>query len=165
MQASLATIQRLSSGDADLAERLNALFGEVFEDFASYQARRPGHDYLEKLLAKEDMFAMVALVREEVVGGLVAYELPKLESDRSEIYIYDLAVRETYRRQGVATQLIRELQEIARARGAWVIYVQADYGDEPALALYRKLGTQEEVLHFDIEVCRSAPLPVSASGD
>jgi hypothetical protein len=26
----------------------------------------------------------------------------------------------------------------------------ADYGDDPAIALYTKLGVREEVLHFDI---------------
>jgi aminoglycoside 3-N-acetyltransferase I len=36
------------------------------------------------------------------------------------------------------------------SRGAWVIYVQADYGDDPAIALYSKLGTREDVMHFDI---------------
>jgi hypothetical protein len=30
------------------------------------------------------------------------------------------------------------------------IYGQADYGDEPAIALYEKLGTREDVMHFDI---------------
>jgi aminoglycoside 3-N-acetyltransferase I len=30
--------------------------------------------------------------------------------------------------------------------------VQADHGDDPAIALYTKLGTREDVLHFDIEV-------------
>ncbi len=54
------------------------------------------------------------------------------------------------RRQGIATALIAELQGIAAAFGAWVIYVQADYGDEPAIALYEKLGTREDVMHFDI---------------
>ncbi|MFN3510644.1 MAG: AAC(3)-I family aminoglycoside 3-N-acetyltransferase, partial [Tsuneonella troitsensis] len=39
---------------------------------------------------------------------------------------------------------------IAREMGAWVIYVQADHGDDPAIALYTKLGTREDVLHFDI---------------
>lgn len=34
-------------------------------------------------------------------------------------------------------------------RGAFVIFVQADPGDEPAIALYTKLGTREAVLHFD----------------
>ena len=36
------------------------------------------------------------------------------------------------------------------ARGAYVIFVQADIIDEPAIALYSKLGAREEVLHFDI---------------
>ena len=50
----------------------------------------------------------------------------------------------------VATTLIRRLQEIAAARGAWVIYVQADYGDDPAVALYTGLGVREDVMHFDL---------------
>jgi aminoglycoside 3-N-acetyltransferase I len=54
------------------------------------------------------------------------------------------------RREGVASALIEELQRIATDIGAWVIYVQADYGDEPAIALYEKLGTREDVMHFDI---------------
>ena len=96
------------------------------------------------------MIVLVALIKDRVVGGLVAYELEKFEQPRSEIYIYDLAVDESWRRQGVATALIDELRRIARERGAWVIFVQGDYGDDPALALYGKLGTREEVLHFDI---------------
>jgi aminoglycoside 3-N-acetyltransferase I len=31
-------------------------------------------------------------------------------------------------------------------------YVQADQGDNPAIALYTKLGVREDVLHFDIPV-------------
>ena len=46
------------------------------------------------------------------------------------------------------------LQAIATERGAYVVFVQADTGEEDAAttALYSKLGTREEVLHFDIEV-------------
>lgn len=33
-----------------------------------------------------------------------------------------------------------------------MIYVQADRGDDPAIALYDKLGAREGVLHFDIPV-------------
>ena len=53
---------------------------------------------------------------------------------------------------GIATALIGHLCEITRLRGASVVYVQADYGDEPAIALYEKLGVHEAVLHFDIGV-------------
>ncbi|MEA5606359.1 GNAT family N-acetyltransferase [Nostoc sp. UHCC 0252] len=88
----------------------------------------------------------------EVVGGLTAYELKKFEQERSEIYIYDLAVAAAHRRQGIATALIQKLKEVAAAYGAYVIFVQADIGDDPAIKLYTKLGAREDVLHFDIAV-------------
>src|SRR5690606_7825248 len=100
--------------------------------------------------ANPHVIALVAECGSEVVGGLVAYELPKLERRRSEVYLYDLAVAEAWRRQGIATRLIDTLRGIAREQGAWVVFVQADHGDEPAIALYTKLGVREDVLHFDL---------------
>ena len=96
------------------------------------------------------MIALVAELGNDVVGGLVAYELPKLERRRSEVYLYDLAVAASHRRRGIATRLIDALRAIAREQGAWVVYVQADHGDEPAIALYTKLGVREDVMHFDL---------------
>ena len=94
---------------------------------------------------------MVALVEGEVVGGIAAYEMEKLELERSEIYLYDLAVLESHRRRHIATHLIDALREIAVERGAWVVFVQADHGADPAITLYTGLGTREDVLHFDIK--------------
>src|SRR4028119_1866347 len=74
--------------------------------------------------ARERVVALAALAGDEVVGGLVAYELDKFERARREVYIYDLAVAEEHRRRGIATALIGRLREIAAQRGAWVIYVQ-----------------------------------------
>ena len=59
---------------------------------------------------------------------------------------------EAERRKGVARGLILELKRIAKQRGAYVIYVQADRGDLPAIALYESLGTREDVHHFDFLV-------------
>jgi aminoglycoside 3-N-acetyltransferase I len=87
-----------------------------------------------------------------VVGGLAAYVLEKFERERSEVYIYDLAVAVPHRRRGVATQLIISLERIAKQKGAYVMFVQADSGDEPAIRLYESLGTREDVHHFDIKV-------------
>ena len=92
---------------------------------------------------------------ESLSADFVAYELEKFEQARRELYIYDLAVAVAHRRRGIATALIQRLQEIASDRDAWVIFIQADYGDEPAIALYSKLGTREDVLHFDIDVTAS----------
>jgi len=126
------------------------VFGEAFGDVATYSGARPSVAYLELLLASDTFIALAALNGGEVVGGLAAYELRKFEQERREIYIYDLAVAAAHRRQGIATALIRELQAIAAERGAYVIYVQADKVDAPAIELYSKMGVREEVLHFDI---------------
>jgi aminoglycoside 3-N-acetyltransferase I len=147
-----ATITQLTPDDLPLMRTLNALFAEAFDDPASYSAKPPSDAYLQAQLGKQHVIVLTASIGDTVAGGLVAYELDKLEQARSEVYIYDLAVAENFRRRGVATALIRRLQDIAAERGAWVVYVQADYGDEPAIALYSGLGEREEVMHFDIPV-------------
>jgi aminoglycoside 3-N-acetyltransferase I len=150
-------ISRLGAADGAKMRRLNALFAEAFEDTEHYASNPPAASYLAAQLANPAVIVLVAeAVDGSLTGGLVAYELPKLEQARSEIYIYDLAVAESHRRQGIASALIARLRAIARERGAWVVYVQADYGDEPAIALYTKLGTREDVMHFDIAVGEEA---------
>jgi ribosomal protein S18 acetylase RimI-like enzyme len=143
-------IRRLDTDALGLTEGMLTLFGEAFGDMPTYVESRPDAEYLRRVLGQEHVIALVALKDDRVVGALVAYDLPKFEQTRSEIYLYDLAVDEAHRRQGIATGLIRELQRIAAARRAWVIFVQADYGDDAAVALYTKLGTREDVMHFDM---------------
>lgn len=144
-------IKRILPGDAALCEQLNVLFASAFDDADHYLSAKPEASYFADVLAKPHIIPLVATLKGDVIGGLVAYELDKLEQQRCEIYIYDLAVDARFRQRGVATQLIEFLRKIARERGAWVIYVQADYGDDPAVALYTKLGKREDVMHFDIE--------------
>lgn len=145
-------MHQLGPDDVGLMEALLATFGEAFDEAETYGGNRPSTGYLQRLLGSDDFIALAALKSGQVVGGLAAYELKKFEQERSEIYIYDLAVAVAYRRKGIATALIRELKEIAAARAAYVVFVQADIGDEPAIALYTKLGVREDVLHFDIAV-------------
>ena len=146
----MIAIHRLGPDDGEAMRALNRLFARVFDDLESYGSAPPTDEYLRRVLGSDTVIALVAERLGELAGGLVAYVLPKLEQERGEIYIYDLAVLEEHRRQGVATALIGELQSMASQIGAWVVYVQADHGDEPAIALYTKLGLREDVMHFDI---------------
>lgn len=152
------SIRLLTPDDITLMEALSAMFGRAFGDLETYTGNRPGADYLRRLLGSGSFIALAAMKDSEVVGGLAAYELTKFEQERSEIYVYDLAVLESHRRQGIATALFETLKKIGEARGAYVIFVQADTSpeDAPAIALYSKLGTREEVLHFDIPIAGSA---------
>jgi aminoglycoside 3-N-acetyltransferase I len=144
--------KKLESADVVAFKNLLKVFGEAFKEPHTYQDAVPSGAYLEKMLAGENFIVVVASSGKEVVGGLAAYVLEKFERERKEIYIYDLAVREDHRMKGVATALIGKLKEIARERGAYIIYVQADPEDLPAIKLYESLGIKEEVFHFDIPV-------------
>ena len=148
-------VRQLTGSDIRQLRELNLLFGEAFADPQTYAAEPPGDEYLGEWLAEPHVVVLVALVGTRVAGGLVAYELRKFERQRSEIYIYDLAVAEPFRRRGIASELLRHTRRIAAERGASSVFVQADYVDGPAIALYTKFGSREEVLHFDIEPPRS----------
>lgn len=147
-------IRQIFPEDVALLQDLLVVFGTAFDDLDTYTRKRPQVDYLRRLLASDYFIALVALKNTEIVGGIAAYELRKFEQERSEIYIYDLAVASAHRREGIATMMIGELKKIAVARGAYVIFVQSDIGveDQPAIELYTKLGKREDVLHFDIAV-------------
>ena len=147
-------VRALTAADVGLMRALLTIFAEAFDEVATYDEAPPDDDYLERLLGSEHIMALAALRDGQVVGGLVAYELPKFEQKRSEIYLYDLAVAAPHRREGIATALILHLKQLAALRGAYVIFVQADLEDEPAIALYTKLGMRENVLHFDIPAAR-----------
>jgi aminoglycoside 3-N-acetyltransferase I len=151
---SAATIVELTPSHIRELNALRTVFAEAFEAEETYATAPPSDAYLARLLSRPHFIALVAIHDDAVVGGLTAYQLEKYETEHSEIYLYDLAVLEPHRRRGIATALIAHLRGIAAERGASVVFVQADHGDEPAIALYTKLGTREDVMHFDIAVLK-----------
>lgn len=149
--SSAFAIRRLNCADVSLLKALLGVFGEAFDDMETYQRAVPSDAYLTQLLRSDHFIAIVATTGDEVAGGLAAYVLDKFEQQRREIYIYDLAVKKDRRRRGVASGLIEALRSVAAELGAYVIFVQADLMDAPAIALYESLGKRETVYHFDID--------------
>ena len=107
----------LTASDVPLLNGLLRTFGEAFTDVDTYTANPPSEGYLRRV-GGDSFIALAALKRGVVVGGIAAYELKKFEQERSEIYIYDLAVASEHRREGIATALIEKLKEIAVRRQA-----------------------------------------------
>jgi aminoglycoside 3-N-acetyltransferase I len=145
-------IKVLKTEDVAVMEGMLALFGEAFAEPEIYGGARPGERYLRRLLGSETFIALAAVESAIVVGALAAYELKKFERERSEIYIYDLAVAEPHRRKGIATALIEKLKSIAAARGAYVIFVQADLVDEPR---WRSIQSWASARRFCTSILRS----------
>jgi aminoglycoside 3-N-acetyltransferase I len=79
------------------AGQLFLLFQQVFD------AKLPTvkKAYLKKLLNRPDFICFAAIYKNEVIGGLTAYELPMYHSETSEMYIYDIAVKPAFQRKGI----------------------------------------------------------------
>jgi aminoglycoside 3-N-acetyltransferase I len=141
------SIKRLRVEDISLLRELTRLFETVFE--TPYPT--PASDlYLHKLLSKPEFICLVILSNGQVAGGLTAYELPMHYSDRSEIFLYDLAIGTYFQRKGLGRQLITALREHCRQQGIRELFVAANEEDKHALDFYRATGgTAERVVHFN----------------
>lgn len=60
----------------------------------------------------------------------------------TEMFIYELAVHESYRQRGAATALLNELAEIAQAQGCYGMWVLCDHDNTAGIASYDKAGAQ-----------------------
>ncbi len=129
-------VTRLSGGDRAVARRLFTLMAEVFDDECD-----PLSDaYIDRLLAREEFWAIAAFAGDDVVGGLTAHTLPMTRSESAEIFIFDVAVRADHQRRGIGTLMMTMLCEEAARAGIDIVFVPADGEDEHALDFYRALG-------------------------
>jgi GNAT superfamily N-acetyltransferase len=91
-------------------------------------------------LADETCYLYVAVAGDEVVGSLNGYALAHPHTSRPQFLLYEIDVREAWRRRGIGSRLVEAfLAEAKRldAFGAWVV---TDRGNEPAMAMYRRCG-------------------------
>ena len=137
--------KRLGPMDQELAKRLFILMAHVFGE----ESRPLGDGYLRQLLGREDFWVLAAFADDEILGGLTAHTLPLITSESSEVFIYDIAVRDDHQRKGVGQQLVSALRAAAAEAGIDDVFVAADNDDVRALGFYRALGaTESTVTHF-----------------
>jgi aminoglycoside 3-N-acetyltransferase I len=143
-------VRQLNPQEISLFKELVILFGEVFEmkDF-----KMPQDQYLQKLLSKNNFFVFVAMKENKVVGGLTAYELPSYYTGSSEIYLYDLAVKNEFQRKGIGRKLLESLSSFCKENNYQEFFVQADVEDKHALGFYQSTGRiPEKVIHYSYKI-------------
>lgn len=145
-------IIRLSRTDLLFFKKLIGLLNEVFEE--SHTIATDNH--LHRLLDKPDFYAIVATINEIVIGGLTGYQLQKYYTNKSELYIYDIAVKTKFQNQGIGKKLIQFLKEYSTKNNIETIFVEAHSVDKQAVKFYEStFGTSEKVDHFNYDLKKS----------
>lgn len=129
-------IKRLTTADRDVARMVFAMMSTVFET----EVETLSDAYLERLLSNPAFWALAAFEGDDIVGGITAHVLPMTRAEASELFVYDLAVREDYQRRGIGRRLMETLHEAGQAAGIPVMFVPADNEDVHALDFYHAIG-------------------------
>ena len=74
-------------------------------------------------------------------GKVVAFAVGRVIADEAEVM--KIATLEKYRRQGIAREMMGELLDKMRAKGALTCYLEAASKNDAAMALYKSLGFEE----------------------
>ena len=140
-------IIKLISEDAEKLSDLVDIYEDVFE---MKNFKKPSLKHFEQMLSKDSVIILVAEKDEQIIGGLTAYVLNSTYFESADVYVYDLAVKTTFQRQGIGTKLMKGIEDYCRELGFYEIFLQADKIDKHAVDFYTKLGglPEDDVIHF-----------------
>ena len=73
---------------------------------------------------------------------MLCYVLPH-PAGEDALYVHELDTHPDYRRRGIATQLMQEVQKIAREKGLMEVWLGTETDNDAANGFYRSLNPSE----------------------
>jgi aminoglycoside 3-N-acetyltransferase I len=133
--AGTTSIRAIGPDDADVVAAL-----------AAYE----GPSDRNALLNDPNTIMLVAFADDAAVGFALAHDLPRRHGHARALFVYEVDVAESHRRQGVARALLERLGEIARERGIGEGFVLTEPDNDAANRLYAAAGgVRSEVVMWD----------------
>jgi aminoglycoside 3-N-acetyltransferase I len=107
---SRVVVRRLSPVDVAVARQTFAVMIEAFQEGPSVLSDA----YLERLLGRPDFWAFSASIGDEVIGGVTAHTLPMTRNESEEVFLYDIAILQRFRRLGAGRMLYRSTKSMKK---------------------------------------------------
>ena len=98
----------------------------------------------ERFLADPTQHLLLAYDSADRAIGMISGIETTHPDKGTEMFIYELGVAPAARLQGVATELVKALADLARRRGCYGMWVGTEPDNAAAQATYRKAGANEE---------------------
>lgn len=134
-------VERVKSVDGNLLNDLKRKFIPGRPDGKSGEWNL---ENIKTFLDTPNTIFLLGYVGDEVAGMISAYVLPRMDSNKSEVFFYEIGVNENYRGKGVARKLIERLKQIAKDEGIKEMFVLTNRSNIPAMNLYKSTGGVEE---------------------
>ncbi len=100
----------------------------------------------QRFLDTEGHHLLVAYEAGEPVGFVSGIEMTHPDKG-TEMFLYELAVDEAFRRRGIGTALVAALRDLAVEHGCYGMWVMTESDNAAALATYNAAGSTERSTH------------------
>ncbi len=100
-------------------------------------------DAVARFLAEDGHHLLVASEDGRAVGFVSGVEVTHPDKG-TEMFLYELAVDEPFRRRGIGRALVERLASLAREGGCYGMWVVTDHDNEAARATYEGTGAVPE---------------------
>lgn len=119
-------------------KQLKEIFENVFNNYSSYEELQ----HLYRVCKDNKCIHVLGYYIKDNLVGTVTLNILTLPSGK-EATIWDTAVKEEYRKQGIATKLMNKAEEIAKKENITRIWLFSGFHRKVAHKLYQKLGYDE----------------------
>ncbi|MBD2100413.1 GNAT family N-acetyltransferase [Leptolyngbya sp. FACHB-261] len=126
-------IKSLGRNDADILQNVDP---DVFDDPIDLSRA-------DEFLADPRHHLVVALATDRVIGFVSAVHYVHPDKPHPELWINEVGVAETYRRQGLGKRLLQSMFDVARELGCAEAWVLTDRENTAAMNLYSAVANAE----------------------
>ncbi len=123
-------IKRLTKNDIDLLQNSIDEKGAIIKSVIN----------IEKFLSNENNYLIAYIENDKILGFVLAYTLQRYDGRAEMLYLHEIDVAETHRKQGIATKLMNELKEIKDKNGYDKIFLVTNKSNDAAISLYESMG-------------------------
>lgn len=123
-------IKRLMKNDIDLLKNSIVEKGTVIKSISN----------VEKFLSNENNYLIAYIENAKILGFVLAYTLQRYDGRCEMLYLHEIDVVETHRKQGIATKLMNEIKELKDKNGFDKIFLVTNKSNEAAVSLYESTG-------------------------
>ena len=123
-------IKRMGKSDLELVTKMLNELGNPLSSLGNIT------DFLDN---KSNYF-LAYLIDGEIVGYLIAYVLQRYDGRNEMLYLHEIDIKETYRRQGIATKLLKEIEGIRKSEGFIKMFLITNKSNDAAVKLYDSMN-------------------------
>jgi ribosomal-protein-alanine acetyltransferase len=126
---------KIESASIRLIDKLFEIEGQCFDQEAFTKRQ------IAYLLTDYNTIALVAKADNDIAGFVIAQE--EIENNTLYGHIITINVAPTYRRKGIATKLLKEIEDIFKQKGITECHLEVREDNKAALKLYQNNGYQK----------------------